>query len=238
MLERWTFLTQKEQKWLSEVITEILDELAKLGVVRAHRLTVSWCGERLAATRALLTRFFTRLAAVRMSKPESQKEQVQPNMPPSNAAANANAAPRTSAPPRMSSISMGECPRPVHADGRRHNPDTHLLLDVRDPRVRFQNAVRAVIKLQRTTGKQAKPLRPGMHRHNSWWQTQPETSAGPESCASPVPDRGVWPVRRGKMTEAIEELKALELTQELSPHGALVRHIQFSPNGRYFATAR
>ena len=40
------------------------------------------------------------------------------------------------------------------------------------------------------------------------------------------------------MTKLIEELKALDLAQELFPHGALVRHIQFSPNGKYLATSR
>ena len=57
---------------------------------------------------------------------------------------------------------------------------------------------------------------------------------------SPVPDPGLRALRGAKLrvSKVIEELKALKLAQELSPHGALVRHIQFSPNGKYLATAR
>ena len=120
---------------------------------------------------------------------------------------------------------------------RTHKHDANLILDVRNPRVRFQNAVRAVIKLQRTTGKRATPVRPGLPRQDSWWQTS--MSPGPDtSTTSPLPDPGLWALRGARVVNVIEELKALELAQELFPHGALVRHVQFSPNGKYLATAR
>ena len=122
------------------------------------------------------------------------------------------------------------------SDSHGHKNDTHLLLDVRDPRVRFQNAVRAVIKLQRTTGKRATPIRPGMPRRDSWWQTSMSSDA--DTSASPVPDAGLYALRGARVAKVVEELKALEMAQELLPHGALVRHLQFSPSGKYLATAR
>lgn len=125
---------------------------------------------------------------------------------------------------------------PGSSDNYKPKRDTHLLLDVRDPRVRFQNAVRAVIKLQRTTPKRGAPVRPGLPRQNSWWQTSMAT--GPNTAVSPVPDPGLWALRGARVSKVIEELKALDLAQELSAHGALVRHLQFSPNGKYLATSR
>ena len=63
-------------------------------------------------------------------------------------------------------------------------------------------------------------------------------TADPSTSASPAPDPGLLALRGARVTKVIEELKALKLMQELFPHGALVRHIQFSPNGKYLATSR
>ncbi|KAH0836398.1 WD40-repeat-containing domain protein [Lanmaoa asiatica] len=223
VLERWTFLTQKEQKWLEEVISEILDELAELGIVRAHRVVMRWCSQRLTATRASFTRLFTWVADTRKLMAKTKE----------GAMTTADDEVEMGRPTRLPSVSSEG---PGSSDSHKHKHDTHLLLDVRDPRVRFQNAVRAVIKLQRTTGKRPTPVRPGLPRRGSWWQTP--VPAEPETSASPIPDPGLWALRGARVTKVIEELKALELAQELFPHGALVRHVQFSPNGKYFATSR
>lgn len=219
VLERWTFLTQKDQKWLEEVISEILNELAKLAIVRAYRLAMQWCSRRLSATRASLVRLLAWLAAVRlpMSKGVMRTPDGDVEMGPARQ-------------PSVSSEGPGS------SDGHKPKRDTHLLLDVRDPRVRFQNAVRAVIKLQRTTPKRGTLVRPGLPRRDSWWQTS--MTSGPATAVSPVPDPGLWALRGARVPKVIEELEGLDLTQELSAHGALVRHIQFSPNGKYLATSR
>ena len=188
---------------------------AELGIVHAHRLAMQWCTRRFAATRASLTRFFAWLAATRLPKVKAKKgamitdDEVEMG--------------RTACIPSISS----EGPR--SSDSHKHGHGTHLL-DVRDPRVRFQNAVLSVIKLQRTTGKH--PTSVGL---GSWWHTP--MSAGPDTSANPVPDAGLRALRRARISKVIEELKALDLAQELFPHAALVRHIQFSPSGKYLATS-
>ena len=194
-------------------------QLAELGIVCAHRLAVQWCSRRLAAMRASLTRFLAwfKLAATRLPKVKAKKgamitdDEVEMG--------------RTA---RIPSISIEG---PCSSDSHEHRHGTHLPLDVRDPRVRFQNAVHSVIKLQRTTGKH--PTSVGL---GSWWQTP--MSAGPDTSASLVPDAGLRALRRARVSKVIEELKALDLAQELFPHAALVRHIQFSPSGKYLATSR
>ena len=184
---------------------------------------MQWCGRCLAGTRASLSRSLAWFAAVRLPKVKAKKG---------------------ARPTPEDELEMGRTVRmpsissegPGSSDGHKHRHDTHLVLDVRDPRVRFQNAVRAVIKLQRTTGKRATPVRPGLPRRGSWWQTS--MSAGPDTSASPVPDPGLLALRRARVSKVIEKLGALKLAQELFPHAALVRHIQFSPNGKYLATSR
>lgn len=186
------------------MISETLDRLAELGIVRAHRVAMQWCSQRLAATRTSFSRLIAWLAGTRIfhrGEGEGDEEAK---------AGSSDAAP--------------ERPR----------RDSHLVLDVPDPRVRFQNAVRAVIKLQRTTGKRP-AVRPGLPRRDSWWQTP--MSSEPET-ASPVPEPGLFALRGARVAKVIEELKAFEMAHEVFPHGALVRHLQFSPNGRYLATSR
>ena len=223
VLERWAFLRQKDQKWLGEVISETLDELAELGIVRAHRFVMQWCSRRLAATRASFTRLIAWLADTHMFKIKAKNATMTTD----------DDEAMVGSPGRLPSHSNQG---PGASDSHKHKHDTHLLLDVRDPRVRFQNAVRTVIKLQRTTGKRPTPVRPGLPRRDSWWQTS--MSSDPDTSGSPIPDPRYCGLRGARVTKLIEELKALDLTQELVPHGALVRHVQFSPNGRYLATSR
>ncbi|KAF8548780.1 hypothetical protein OG21DRAFT_1515937 [Imleria badia] len=112
---------------------------------------------------------------------------------------------------------------------------THSLttLGNTDARIRFQNAVRAVIMLQRTTGKRSMPVRPVLSRRNSWWRSS--IAVGPDTSSSPVLGPRIRPPTEVRVIK--KTLKELELVQELLPHRALVQHIQFSPNGKYLATS-
>jgi WD repeat-containing protein 26 len=50
---------------------------------------------------------------------------------------------------------------------------------------------------------------------------------------------GVTTTLRGsKVAAVIPKLKSLEATQDLAAHSELVRHLQFSPNGKFLATSR
>ncbi|KAG6371024.1 TATA box binding protein associated factor-domain-containing protein [Boletus reticuloceps] len=200
VLGRWTFLRQKDQKWLGEVISETLDRLAELGIVREHRFAMQWCNQRLAPIHQTKERRNDYRRSSRMAEHS-----------------------------RMPSTSSED----PSSDSYKNR---HDILDARSPRVRFQGAVRAVIELQRTTSKQARPIRPGLPRRDSWWQTS--TSSGFETPASPTPDPGICASRGARVAKVVEELKALELAQEIFPYAALVQHIQFSPNGRCLATSR
>ncbi|KAF9220004.1 WD40 repeat-like protein [Gyrodon lividus] len=204
-LERWTFSRHKDQKWLEELIAEALNDLADLGVVRAHRIAIQWCSRRITITRGYFNRLFGWVS-------ETRKLKV--------------VLPFTGA--RFPSVDAVSTENPGSSDGHKNEAAS---LDVAYPRRRFQNAVRAVIKLQSART----PTRPGLPRRDSWWQTP--LAAKPETSASPIPEPGFSALRGARMTAAIEQLKALQISQELTPHQALVRHVQFSPNGKYLATS-
>lgn len=100
-----------------------------------------------------------------------------------------------------------------------------------DARQRFVNAIRSVIMLQST----ARPMSP---RRNSSFDTPiAPISAAVAMSPGRFPDPGMS-LRGVRVTSAIDKLKALGTSQEMAAHQALVRHLQFSPNGRYLATSR
>jgi WD40 repeat protein len=49
---------------------------------------------------------------------------------------------------------------------------------------------------------------------------------------------GLNTIRGQRVSTLIPKLKTLEPIQDISIHTALVRHLQFSPNGKYLATSR
>jgi len=93
------------------------------------------------------------------------------------------------------------------------------------PRVRFVQTVRNVIRMQQAASSYSqfsRSLTPtlltpdGMHRKD----TQP------------------MPVQSSRVATLVPKLRGLTLTQDLDAHQALVRHLQFSPNGKFLATSR
>ncbi|KAG2032146.1 WD40-repeat-containing domain protein [Suillus americanus] len=89
-------------------------------------------------------------------------------------------------------------------------------------RERFKKAVRTVISMQsypRTYGSQSLD-----------WLLHP-------SPASHTPSVGGKAIRRYDLSTLSQKLRNLECTEDISPHQALVRDLQFSPDGKYLATA-
>lgn len=89
-------------------------------------------------------------------------------------------------------------------------------------RERFKKAVRTVISMQsypRTYGSQSLD-----------WMLH-------SNPASHTPSIGGNVVRRYNLSALSQKLRNLECTEDISPHQALVRDLQFSPDGKYLATA-
>ncbi|KAG2067007.1 WD40 repeat-like protein [Suillus decipiens] len=94
-------------------------------------------------------------------------------------------------------------------------------------RQRFKGAVRSVILMQQQQA--ARPLMP---------QRIPSFDLNSTMGMSPTrPSSMDLDAIRGSRATSIPKLKTLEPVQDLSVHTALVRHLQFSPNGKYLATS-
>ncbi|OAX41895.1 WD40 repeat-like protein [Rhizopogon vinicolor AM-OR11-026] len=89
-------------------------------------------------------------------------------------------------------------------------------------RDRFQSAVRTVMLLQSHTRSLGLP--------SLDWMLRPSPSSRTPSIVANVARRSVIPV-------ISKRLQTLECSQDISPHQALVRDLQFSPDGKYLATA-
>jgi WD repeat-containing protein 26 len=91
-------------------------------------------------------------------------------------------------------------------------------------RVRFVQAVRNVIKMQRATApfsQLTRSLSPTL---------LPDGIRG--QATQPMPMQG------SRVAGLVPKLRGLMPTQVLEAHQALVRHLQFSPNGKFLATSR
>lgn len=203
-------------------------------MARASRISLRWCSSCIAAARG----YFRHLASW-IIKPKQPKELlpiVEPAQP----------RPRTRAPlrppvyhqepaafiPKLEaarSVCSVTTENPASSTEGRSDETT----DTRhsDARKRFVNAIRSVIMLQSTT----RPMSP--RRNSSFDTPMPPGSAAVAMSPGRFPDPGMS-LRGGRVTSAIDKLKALDTSQEMAAHQALVRHLQFSPNGRYLATSR
>lgn len=91
---------------------------------------------------------------------------------------------------------------------------------------RFANAVRSVMML-RTASAATSPRR------------QRTTSTDGARSGSGTPEESTTGMlRSSRVTSLVPKLRSLETTQDLAGHVALVRHLQFSPDGNFLATAR
>lgn len=92
-------------------------------------------------------------------------------------------------------------------------------------RVRFTQVVRNVIKMQQATSSHsqlARALSPALLTPDGILRKE----------AQPVP------VHSSRVAALVPKLRGLTLTQDLDAHQALVRHLEFSPNGKFLATSR
>ncbi|KAH0836509.1 hypothetical protein J3R83DRAFT_8147 [Lanmaoa asiatica] len=231
--ERWIFVQHKGQKWLEEVISETTNRVANTRIARASRISLRWCSLRTAAVRGYfrhLTKWIT--------KPKQPKE-ILPIVEPAQPRTRARAPPRPPVYHQEPAPFVGklEAARSVcsvttenPASSTEGRTDETTETRHSDARQRFVNAIRSVIMLQSTT----RPMSP---RRNSSFDTPiAPVSAAVAMSPGRFPDPGMS-LRGVRVASAIDKLKALDTSQEMAAHQALVRHLQFSPNGRYLATS-
>lgn len=99
-------------------------------------------------------------------------------------------------------------------------------------RTRFASAVRSVMMLQSASN--AVEMGPRRQRTTSSTLTgNPFDNTRKRTMMEPLKT-----IRSSRVANLVPKLKSLEATQDLAAHQALVRHLQFSPDGKFLATSR
>ncbi|KAG6332089.1 hypothetical protein ID866_6999 [Astraeus odoratus] len=225
--ERWIFIQHSGQKWLEDVISEFVSHVADLRVVREARIAIDWLTARIAALGAKLRRFVLWVPPVRQEKPllpyNHSHQQFQQPRPSLHYRQDTR---ETISPLPHHDMDFSSCSdyteRPISPDQRSENS---VETGQSNAGQRLRNAIRSVVMLQQST----RPLSP--RRAESAWETPQVTSPRLADSAN------VATLRHMRVTTYIEKLKMLAPIQELAAHQALVRHLQFSPNGKYLATS-
>lgn len=233
--ERMIYNQHSGQKWLGDVISEFVNRVSNLRIVRATRIFARWLSTRIVAISAYVRRLLelVNIASPKQpyilpsfNEPHQQQSSRHLRPPPhyrQNTHETISPTPRHET-ARSSFSDFTE--RPISSEGR---SDESIASGQSDARQRFVNAIRSVIMLQSTT----RPMSP---RRDSSWETPQLERSG----MSPgrFTDGGVSNLRNARTAHSIEKLKLFAPVQELAAHQALVRHLQFSPNGKYLATSR
>lgn len=236
MSERWIFVQHSGQKWLGDAISEFGNHIADLRVVQAARFVTGWLYGCIAA---VFARFKRLVEWVNTTPARQEKHELpffddphQPRVsrhpiPPPHYRHNT----QDTIPPLLpQDIAFSSCSdfteRRMSADER---SEDSVATGQSHARQRFVNAIRTVIMLQSTQA--AGTARPMSPRRDSAWETPQLTSPGRFA------DPAMQTLRNNRMMANIEKLKMLGPIQELAAHQALVRHLQFSPNGKYLATS-
>ena len=194
---------------------------------------MKWCNTRIAAARGYLRRLTSWIVRPKQGDLLPIVEPPQPR-------------PRTRAPPRSlvyhqepavflpkPEAALSDCSFITENPASSTEARSDEAMETRhsDARQLFVNAIRTVIMFQSTT----RPMSP---RRNSSFDTPlAPTSAAMTMSPGRFPDPGMS-LRGVRVTSAIDKLKELNASQEMAAHQALVRHLQFSPNGKYLATSR
>ena len=98
-------------------------------------------------------------------------------------------------------------------------------------RHRFKDLVRSIIMVNRTTSGAASAF------SSPSGAKRQRTMSSDAGKSKQLLDTSAM-MKGSRLAVLIPKLKGMVATQEYAPHQALVRHLQFSPDGKYFATSR
>lgn len=238
--ERWIFSRYRGRKWLQDSLDDSWDAMMSIPLFH-HSLEClhvfgPWTSSVLRRTRAAATHansavmsFFHRRSAETFYPSSSEN-----SLPSPSPDAALSTSLRTG---RGSEITYAVSPTPTEPKSMQGSTVSFTLPPENQPgvtgtsaspapsRARFVQAVHNVIKMQHATAAYSLPAR-----------TLSPTPLAPDGMR-PKDTRPV-PMQSSRVAGLVPKLRGLAPTQDLAAHQALVRHLQFSPNGRFLATSR
>ncbi|KAI9509319.1 WD40 repeat-like protein [Russula earlei] len=231
--ERWVFARHKGKKWLQDSLDDWWD--AVMSIPPFHQLVEClhalgrWMSSASRCMRAAVTRVSSAVAPVfrRRSADTVHTSSSKSSLPSVPSPDTVVVIPQGSR--RGSVLTFTPSPIVSTSDAKSMKgsavSSTHpsdMFTSPSPSRVRFVQAVRNVIKMQQATAPHAqltRPLSPNILIPDGVHQSQP------------------MPVQSSRVASLVSKLRGLTPTQDLEAHQALVRHLQFSPNGKFLATS-
>ena len=242
--ERWVFSRHKGKKWLQDSLDDWWDVMMSIPpfhqfvecLPRFEVWTTSVSrGTRAAArhTGSAVTSFFHRRSAETLQPPSSEislpsaasPEYIVPNSPRTRyGSENTFTASSSPIPPATVAKSTHGSTVSFAHPSEKLSETTGTPASSTPLRGRFTQAVRNVIRMQQAIPDPART------------RSMSPTLLSPDTIHSK--DTRPMPMQSSRMAGLLPKLRGLEPTQDLAAHQALVRHLQFSPNGKFLATSR
>ncbi|KAL1720516.1 hypothetical protein EV715DRAFT_250205 [Schizophyllum commune] len=248
--ERYIFLRHRGRKWLSDVLRENNMKFLNLPAIRATRKAIQSTTRPITkASRTLYLLSAKTISMLSLSESDRSDDLESATLPTHRKESTEGS---TMRPARPSDVTGS--PSPV-LDRRSTSPFTPPSSPT--PLLRSNGSVVGVVgAAMQAAGIDELPLQPSKGRQ--LWRNALRTirlanagAASPTAVSSPrSPQRqrtssstpGMSepikvPPSKSRVTVLVQKLRELEPTQEIAAHSALVRHLQFSPDGKYLATS-
>lgn len=264
--ERWTFNRHRGKKWLMDVLSEITAETRKILLidwfkrvpVKHAKRIISRANRRLSSVGSAITRIGMMMSSIVVMRKESngqdepndneenanssneKVEQISPVSPirssPSVELLGSYGGTSTPLPSSTSAASLSLAP----SEGATSDSTPSM----GNGRARFKGVVRNVMRMQQTAGGNSPTVGTAVGLavgalSSAIRQRTASSSAFTSGMDPGIRDEQVTSsVRVSRVATLMPALKAMQPMQLLQQHSALVRHLQFSPNGEFLATCR
>lgn len=238
--ERWAYTHHQGRKWLGDVLADATESFYRLRGMVITRHALIWSGERLKDAGNSLKRVPSITASFLTPHGDKaeDKDFAQGTLP------------LTNTPVPIPSMKHGdpESSQAVPTVGEKVLPTRFSSLEGPEAAVspapdtttttpkgkrRFATLVRSMIMMQ--SGTPGSPGTPPLSPFGPRRQRTTSSSGLDAVVKKPEP---VTAVRGSRAAILTPKLKSLEATQDLAAHQALVRDLQFSPDGKFLATSR
>ncbi|KAG1876395.1 quinon protein alcohol dehydrogenase-like superfamily [Suillus subluteus] len=232
--ERWTFVHHRGSKWLSDVLKDALRRFMALPLISIISKSLGWGLQYVQKGVEVAGHKFRRVPSMgTITTAGIEQGDNLTNGEYAHAISRSPEPISLLSPIRQSTDSHSH----FSADGSSHpnleSPTTTFSGTSNSPitpRDRLTSAIRSVMMLQSATSSPSNPFSSPTRKRT--------TSSAFTDVSRVMSETSVTTTYRGsKVASLISKLKSLEATQDLVAHSALVRHLQFSPNGKFLATS-
>ncbi|KAJ4478616.1 hypothetical protein C8J55DRAFT_542716 [Lentinula edodes] len=241
--ERWAFTQHRGKKWLGDVLVEVNERFLQLPGISVVTRGLHWASEWASMRAASIGTKLRRVKSITKSMMSSDGEKasdVENGIPMtlspgevtfSSALSRRRPSETGPASPPVDSptvaSSFGSFPSPTSPNGPPNSPASPTPLST--GRQLWKNAFRTV-KMTTALSNPISARSPQRQRTTS-------SSLLPSDRNRLMTDPPVKAIVRSRVAALVPKLKCLEPTQDMAAHQALVRHLQFSPDGKFLATS-